>query len=233
MRPLPVLGQPETFTNLKICVLQPDYSTSAVDYQHYDPKRDLSKIMPEASIDHIYLNKLTTYQQLKQLKEKQYDIYINLCEGYLEWKVPSIDVITSLDLLELPYTGPSANLYDPAKTVMKYLAFCEDVKTPAHLLIENTEDLTQLPGNLQFPLFVKPAKAGDSLGVDEASKATNETDLKIKVANILKEFGSALVEEYIEGREFTVLVCANPDGKTCTRFIPVEYIFPKGFSFKT
>jgi hypothetical protein len=38
MRPLPVLGQPETFTNLKICVLQPDYSTSAVDYQYYDPK---------------------------------------------------------------------------------------------------------------------------------------------------------------------------------------------------
>jgi len=233
MRPLPVLGQPETFSNLKICVLQPDYSTSAVDYQHYDPKRDLSKIMPEASIDHIYLNKLTTYQQLKQLKERQYDIYINLCEGYLEWKVPSIDVITSLDLLELPYTGPSANLYDPAKTVMKYLAFCEDVKTPAHVLIENSQDLIQLPGNLQFPLFVKPAKAGDSLGVDDASKANNSIDLNLKVAKILEEFGSALVEEYIEGREFTVLVCANPDGKTCTRFTPVEYIFPAGFAFKT
>jgi D-alanine-D-alanine ligase len=142
-------------------------------------------------------------------------------------------VITSLDLLELPYTGPSANLYDPAKTIMKYLAFCEDVKTPAHILIENEEDIQQLPGNLQFPLFVKPAKAGDSLGVDDASKAKNETALKIKVENILAEFGAALVEEYIEGREFTVLVCGNPDGKSCTRFAPVEYIFPEGFTFKT
>jgi D-alanine-D-alanine ligase len=189
--------------------------------------------MPEAHIDHVFLNKLTTYQQLKQLKEKNYDIYINLCEGNLEWKVPSIDVITSLDLLELPYTGPSANLYDPAKTIMKYLAFCEDVKTPAHILIENQEDLLALPGNLQFPLFIKPAKAGDSLGVDDASKANNTTDLNTKVKNILSEFGSALVEEYIEGREFTVLVCANPDGKSCTRFVPVEYIFPDGFAFKT
>ena len=233
MRALPILGQSKSFENLKICVLQPDYSTSGVDYQHYDPKRDLSKIMPEAHIDHVFLNKLTTYQQLKQLKEKNYDIYINLCEGYLEWKVPSIDVITSLDLLELPYTGPSANLYDPAKTIMKYLAFCEDVKTPAHILIENEEDLSALPGNLQFPLFIKPAKAGDSLGVDDASKANNTTDLNTKVKKILSEFGSALVEEYIEGREFTVLVCANPDGKSCTRFVPVEYIFPDGFAFKT
>ena len=60
-------------------------------------------------------------EQLKELKDKNYDIYINLCEGYLEWKVPSIDVITSLDLLALPYTGPSANLYDPTKAIMKYL----------------------------------------------------------------------------------------------------------------
>jgi D-alanine-D-alanine ligase-like ATP-grasp enzyme len=233
MRPLPILGNPASFKDLKVCVLQPDYSTSGVDYQYYDPKRDLTAILPEAQVDHIFLNKLTTYQQLKKLKEKEYDIFVNLCEGYLEWKVPSIDVITSLDLLELPYTGPSANLYDPAKTIMKYLAFCEDVKTPAHILIESLEELHELPGNLQFPLFVKPAKAGDSLGVDDASKVNNLQDLRTKVSSIVLTFGAALVEEYIEGREFTVLVCANADGKTCTRFTPVEYIFPEGFSYKT
>jgi len=233
MRPLPILNNPDSFKNLKICVLQPDYSTSGVDYQNYDPKRDLSAILPEAKIDHVFLNKLTTYQQLKQLKENNYDIYINLCEGYLEWKVPSIDVIMSLDLLELPYTGPTVNLYDPSKTIMKYLAFCEDVKTPAHILIESESDITLLPGNLNFPLFVKPAKAGDSLGVDNASKANNIEELTIKVKNIVSEFGAALVEEYIDGREFTVLVCGNPDGKTCTSFTPVEYIFPEGFAFKT
>lgn len=233
MLSLPQLNRPESFAKLKIAVLQPDYSTSGVDYQYYDPKRDLSVIMPEATIDHIFLNKLSTYQQLKQLKDKNYDIYVNLCEGYLEWKVPSIDVITSLDLLELPYTGPSANLYDPTKAIMKYLAFCESVKTPAHAVIESYEEIDTLPGNLQFPLFVKPAKAGDSLGVDDASKANNLEDLQKKVKSIVDEFGSALVEEYIDGREFTVLVCSNADGRTCTSFKPVEYIFPEGFAFKT
>lgn len=233
MQTLPNLNQSSSFDNLKLCVLQPDYSTSGVDYQHYDPKRNLSSILPNAVIDHVFLNKLTTYQQLKELKNKNYDLYINLCEGYLEWKIPSIDVIYCLELLELPYTGPTLNLYDPPKSIMKYLAFCEDVKTPNHILIESVDDLSLLPGNLNFPLFIKPAKAGDSLGIDDNSKVNDIHTLTQKVKSLLNEFGSVLVEEYIDGREFTVLVCANADGKTCTSFIPVEYIFPSGFSFKT
>ena len=86
---------------LKVCVLQPDYSTSSVDYQYYDPPRQLSHLMPEASFEYVSLNKLTTYKQLLECSKKNFDIYVNLCEGYLEWEVPSIDVIQTLDLLEL------------------------------------------------------------------------------------------------------------------------------------
>ena len=60
---------------LKICVLQPDYSTSDVDYQNYDPARNISHLMPEAQVDHVLLNKLSTYKQLKELKKKNYDVY--------------------------------------------------------------------------------------------------------------------------------------------------------------
>ena len=55
---------------LRICVLQPDYSTSTVDYQKYDPPRDLSSLIPNASFTHIFLNKLTTYKQLKELSKQ-------------------------------------------------------------------------------------------------------------------------------------------------------------------
>lgn len=87
---------------MKICVLQPDYSTSDVDYKNYDPPRDLSKLLPVDEVHHVFLNKLTTYHQLKKLGKENYDIYINLCEGYLDWSVPSIDVIHCLELLNLP-----------------------------------------------------------------------------------------------------------------------------------
>jgi D-alanine--D-alanine ligase len=219
---------------MKICVLQPDYSTSAVDYQNYDPPRELSHLMPEAEFDHVLLNKLTTYKQLKELKKKNYDIFVNLCEGYLEWEVPSIDVIYTLELLNLPFTGPTTLLYDPPKELMKYVAYCEGVKTPAYALIEKIEDIDKECGHLQYPLFVKPAKAGDSLGVDEKSLVNNKTELKEKIASIIDEYAEILVEEYINGREFTVMLVANPGNqKTSKAFKPVEYIFPKGNQFKT
>jgi len=218
---------------MKVCVLQPDYSTTGVDYKNYDPPRDLSVLIPEAEVHNVFLNKLTTYKQLKELSKQGYDIFVNLCEGYLEWEVPSIDVIYTLEILKLPFTGPTTKLYDPPKELMKYLAYCEGVNTPGYAIIIELNDVDEAVKHLSFPLFVKPAKAGDSLGVDEHSLVNNKIELQQKCISILDEYGPLLVEEYIAGREFTVLVVANADEHSCTVFKPVEYIFPEGREFKT
>ncbi len=218
---------------MKICVLQPDYSTTGVDYKNYDPPRDLVPLMPEAEIHTVFLNKLTTYKQLRKLGKKGYDIFVNLCEGYPEWEVPGIDVVYSLEELGLPFTGPSSKLYDQPKEVMKYLAYCEGIKTPGYFVINDLKDAEEAVKHLSFPLFVKPAKAGDSLGVDENSLVHSKIELQQKCISILEEYGPLLAEEYIAGREFTVLVAANPDGHTCSVFRPVEYLFPEGKTFKT
>jgi D-alanine-D-alanine ligase len=218
---------------MKICVLQPDYSTTSVDYKNYDPQRNLSALLPADEVDHVLLNKLTTYNQLKQLGKKNYDIFINLCEGYLEWEIPSIEVIYFLELLDLPFTGPSSVLYDPPKNLMKYVAYTQDVDTPAFALIENASEIHAACRHLRYPLFIKPAKAGDSLGIDENSLVRTEAELHKKTLEIIEEYGPLLAEEYIEGREFTVMVVANADDKKVTVFKPVEYIFPEGRSFKT
>ena len=219
---------------MKICVLQPDYSTSDVDYKNYDPPRDLSNLLLGAEIDHVLLNKLTTYKQLKELKKKNYDVFVNLCEGYLEWNIPSIDVIYFLELLNLPFTGPTSLLYDPPKDLMKYVAYTAGINTPAFALVESLNDIEKACGHLQYPLFVKPDKAGDSLGIDQQSLVYTKDELLKKCATIIEEYGPLLVEEYIDGREFTVMLVADAeDEKTCKVFKPVEYIFPKGFEFKT
>jgi hypothetical protein len=218
---------------LKVCVLQPDYSPTSVDYQYYDPPRDLAAFLPNATVDHVFLNKLTTYKQIKALQHKGYDIFVNLCEGYLEWEVPSIDVIYTLELLGLPYTGPTTQLYDPPKELMKYVAHCEGIKSPAYIIIETADDIQETLAKLSFPMFIKPAKAGDSLGVDQHSLVQNKDDLLQKISEVLPEYPQLIAEEYIEGREFTVLIAANPDGITSRTFKPVEYIFPEGYAFKT
>lgn len=219
---------------LKICVLQPDYSTTTVDYKNYDPPRDLSVFLPGHHIDHVFLNKLTTYRQLKQLAKKNYDVFVNLCEGYLEWEVPSIEVIYFLELLNLPFTGPTSILYDPPKELMKYVAYTEGVATPAYALIDSLQDIPSACNHLRYPLFIKPAKAGDSLGIDERSRVNDVLALHEKAATIIDEYGPLLVEEYVEGREFTVMLMADPgDEKSVILFEPVEYIFPAGKYFKT
>ena len=219
---------------MKICVLQPDYSTSQVDYKTYDPPRNLSRWLPEQEVVHIFLNKLTTYRQLQELQYEGFDIFINLCEGYLEWEVPSLDVIHYLELLNLPYTGPTALLYDPPKTLMKYVAFCEQVKTPDHVLILPGDVPMQVTAELTYPLFVKPAKAGDSLGINQQAKVNNPEALTQQVNELRTQgYREILVETYIAGREMTVLVAADPDGKQVHSYQPVEYIFPEGYSFKT
>jgi D-alanine-D-alanine ligase-like ATP-grasp enzyme len=220
---------------MKVCVLQPDYSTTDVDYKYYDPPRDLSPLLPEDHVDHVFLNKLTTFRQLKDLRKEKYDIYVNLCEGYLDWSIPSIDVIHALDELNLPYTGPNVILFDPRKPLMKYVAYCAGVKTPLFAEVATADDLGEKVSHLSYPLFVKPAHAGDSLGIDKDSRVLDFDHLKQKVEHLQAlGYEDILVEEYIAGREFTVLVARNVQPSYgCRSFKPVEYQFPEGYQFKT
>ena len=219
---------------MKVCVLQPDYSTSRVDYQNYDPRRDLAPLLPGHQVDHVFLNKLTTHRQLRQLSAQGYDIFVNLCEGYPDWEVPGVDVIEALERLSLPYTGPMPALYDVAKPVMKYVACTAGVATPAHAVVSRLDGLDRAVAGLRFPLFVKPSHAGDSLGIHASALVRDADALSGAVGTIIEEFGEALVEEYVDGPEFTVLVLgAVEPGNRPTALAPVQYIFPPGPAFKT
>lgn len=214
---------------MKVCVLQPDYRDSKVDYRHYDPPRDLSPLLPGDQVDHIFLHKSTTHRQLRDASKDRYDIFVNLCEGYLDWDVPSIDVIWSLNRLDLPYTGSCIRLYDPSKELMKYVAHTRGVRYPK---FESRVEAAL--ARLSFPMFVKPAHAGDSLGIDANSLCSTPDDLRAKVSAIQREYTSVMIEEFVDGREFTVLVAENPANRfEPLAFEPIEFLFDQGESFKT
>ncbi|MCD7722925.1 MAG: D-alanine--D-alanine ligase [Clostridiales bacterium] len=59
---------------------------------------------------------------------------------------------------------------------------------------------------LGFPIFVKPANAGSSVGV---SKATNATELVLGLENALTEDCKAVLEEFIDGWEVECAVLGN------------------------
>ena len=57
-------------------------------------------------------------------------------------------------------------------------------------------------------------------------------DQNVQVKKICQKYGSARIEEFIDGREFTVLVSDNPDDLSVPYvYPPAELIFPEGESF--
>jgi len=70
-----------------------------------------------------------------------------------------------------------------------------------------------------YPLFVKPANAGSSVG---ASKANNRASLKAAITLAAKHDTKIIVEEYINGKEVEVAVIGNKDyvASTCGQIDP-------------
>jgi D-alanine-D-alanine ligase len=219
---------------MKICVLQPSYDGSTCDYQHYDPPRNLAALLPGHEFHHEFVRKVSTFSQIQALVRQGFDIYVNLCEGYRDSDVPSIDVIQALEHFNVPFTGPTSALYDPPKDLMKFAARSSGVTGPPGVVADDERGVTEAVRALRFPMFVKPAGYGDSIGIDEGSLCRNEADLARQVASVTRDHGRVLIEEYIEGREFTVLVCAPPDAAPAPLvFTPLEFVFPGGQGFKT
>lgn len=63
---------------------------------------------------------------------------------------------------------------------------------------------------ISFPVFVKPAKTGSSVGI---SKAANKAELKDSIQEALKHDHKILIEAAVNGRELEVAVLEKPDGK--------------------
>lgn len=77
--------------------------------------------------------------------------------------------------------------------------------TPSRFLLSREEPA------LDFPLFVKPASGGASLGIDESSVVFNQSQLKRKIELLYQQLGDlpVIIETYLPGREYTVGVIGN------------------------
>jgi D-alanine-D-alanine ligase len=118
-----------------------------------------------------------------------------------------------LDLLGVPYTGcgPGEAYLQQDKALAKKLLAFDQIRYPDFAVFA-ADSTIETGGNLRPPLFVKPLRADASIGIDEGSFVRTTSELMNRVAYIHDELhDSALVEEYIEGREFYVSLLGNTD----------------------
>ena len=120
-----------------------------------------------------------------------------------------------LQLAGIPYVGPhiSASAVAMDKTLTKLVVDNAKVTQAAWQLVRNSEldrnmdaVLTNLEQKFQYPMFVKPAGTGSSVGV---SKASDREELRTALLAAGAFDEKILVEEFIHGREVEVAVMGN------------------------
>ena len=128
-----------------------------------------------------------------------------------------------LQMAGIPYVGPhvSASAVAMDKTLTKLVVENAGVTQAAWQLVRSAEldhrkkaILANLESRFAYPMFVKPAGTGSSVGV---SKAADQQQLWDALVQAGKFDEKILVEEFIYGREVEVAVMgnANPVASVC------------------
>ena len=151
------------------------------------------------------------------LREEKPDICFNIAEGLggdaREAQVPAL-----LELLKIPYTGSRVltNGISLDKTLTKRI--WRDRRLPVAPFQEFVIGDEPLRPELNFPLFVKPAREGTGMGVDTNAIVKNERELRERAQYIINTYDQpALVETFLPGREFTVGILGRADSKRYSR----------------
>ena len=120
-----------------------------------------------------------------------------------------------LQMAGIPYVGPhvSASAVAMDKTLTKLVMDNAGIPQAAWQLVKNSdlnkdmdEILDTVENKFSYPVFVKPAGTGSSVGV---SKASDRAQLKTALQNAGSFDEKILVEEFIDGHEVEIAVLGN------------------------
>jgi D-alanine-D-alanine ligase len=158
------------------------------------------------------------------------ELVFNLMEMFGDNLLGAVPVVGALDLVAVPYTGAGPGEYylQEDKALTKRLLAFDGIAYPDFAVFSKDGGL-ETGGRLRLPLIVKPLRMDSSIGIGARSVVHSDTEMMDRVRYVhqaLKD--AALVEEYVEGREFSVGILGNTEP---IAFPPVEVDFgglPRG-----
>lgn len=218
---------------MRICLLT-NQNLLADPFPKNDWPCDPRPFFPRATWEVEYLKRRTSVAQVRRRIAEGFDLFFNLCDGAATQKnVPGIEVVKTLEKAGVPFTGATSKFYEPSRAAMKRACKAEGIATPRWLLAWTEADAERALARLRFPMFVKHYSSYSSVDLSRRSRVTTPAELRAQVRKITRRHGGALIEEFVEGIECTVLVAENPDDRARPKtYTPIEYRFPEGESFK-
>lgn len=163
-------------------------------------------------------------QLLVGLRAQPFDVVFNLTERFGDLSTLDYTVAGVLEMLGIPYTGagPTGLILARHKALTKMVLNHHEVRTPRFIEIEEGKPCRR-PSDLRFPLIVKPVDEDASVGIARASVVRDDQALAERVQFVHERLKtSAIVEEFIAGREIYVGVVGNEQPKALP---PIEMVF--------
>jgi len=148
-------------------------------------------------------------------------VVFNLLEGLGNRTDLEPEAAAILDRRGYRYTGspPDAIALCLDKARTKRLLEFAGVPTPGYLVIEDADDAL----SIRLPAIVKPVAEDASLGIDAAAVVTSAQQLRARVKYVQQTYREpALVEEFIEGREFNIALWGNGQPE-CLPLAEIDY----------
>lgn len=138
------------------------------------------------------------------------DIVLNIATGAVGLSAAA-HMPAILEMLALPYTGPGPL----AAALCSHTARCREslshygIPAPAFIVASNGEEDVECC--FPFPVVVRPGGPADARREGRAEVAEDRESLARMVAGAARS-GGAIIEEFIPGRGFSVVLLEGPDG---------------------
>ncbi|MBE7414579.1 MAG: ATP-grasp domain-containing protein [Deltaproteobacteria bacterium] len=158
----------------------------------------------------------------KEIRDPE-EVIFNLCEGAFNRSSLEMHVAALLELHGARFTGSGPLTLGLAldKGLTKDILSRRGVPTPGYAVMTEASGKT---GEIEFPLIVKPLREDASIGIDSGAVVESPSELKERVEHIISTYAQpAIVEEYVDGREFNIAVMGN--GKSRRALPPSEILF--------
>ncbi len=177
------------------------------------PDEDVQEVYEALkSVGHnpVFLRVDGTTQSLRELADSETDLIFNLTESFAHDDSKDTNLAAYLELLGRKFTGTGAHGLHLAqdKALAKKIFAFHGIHSPYFATVYRGR--LEHAHDIQFPVIVKPVREDGSIGIHFGAVCQSIKELMERIDYIHAEFDtSAMIEEYIEGRELYVGILGN------------------------
>lgn len=197
---------------------------------HYNPEdietvqrlKNALSSLPEFTFKFIDHHK----RLISELMTKPPTMVFNLCdEGYMNHATMELHVPSLLEMFKIPYSGagPDCLAMCYNKSVVRALAYDLDIPVPEETYFGSLDQAASIPS--VFPALLKPNFGDNSIGITQKAVVYTTDEFMSYLSTLKEQFTDMpiLVQEFLEGKEYSVGIIGNLDNFTILPILEVNF----------